>query len=363
MPVCWKSLKSDGKHLKKKLEQGWQAEVDLSAYNTLAIPAIAERFIEVSSVEDLRLGITEFSNAGFEVPLLLGCGSNVVLTQSRYPAVLHLTMRGLDMLGDGHVCVAAGERWHDFVMSTLQQNYYGLENLALIPGSCGAAPIQNIGAYGVELGEFVTSLTAVHKHNGKCEKFSADACRFGYRDSFFKSPEGRQWVIVCLELQLQTKPCLNLKYPELARAWLEQDKWLTKDELAISNEPRRLAAVVAAIRRRKLPDPTVTPNVGSFFKNPVVDGAKFAELEARWPGVVGFPLSDGNVKVAAGWLIDRAGYKGYMADGIGLHERQALVLINPGKNSGEQVLAFAQRIQEDMATRFDLSLEIEPDLH
>ncbi|GAA3978390.1 UDP-N-acetylmuramate dehydrogenase [Allohahella marinimesophila] len=341
--------------------EGWQSEVDLECFNTLAIPAVAERFCQVVSLDQLRDSLATFSAAGYDNPLILGGGSNVVLTQARYPAVVHLQMTGIEFGERGRVQVAAGENWHAFVQTTLAHGCYGLENLALIPGSCGAAPIQNIGAYGVEVGEFIVAVSAVHRHTGKIQEFSAEACGFAYRDSYFKTTEGREWVVVRLHLQLRESARLNLDYPELARAWQAQVEWLSEAELAITDEARRLACVVAALRRHKLPDPAIKPNAGSFFKNPVVDSASFEQLQRQWPDIVAFPLANGQVKLAAGWMIDQAGHKGRVSDGVGLHDRQALVLVNPGHRNGEAVLAFASSIQADIARQFGLSLEIEPD--
>ncbi len=337
------------------------AGFNLAGFNTLSIPAIAERFIEVTTPEQLREELASLQASGLQPALILGGGSNVVLTQPRYPVVLHLQMKGIRFRGDGHVTVAAGENWHGFVERTLEHKCYGLENLALIPGSCGAAPIQNIGAYGVEIGEFVTAVRAMHRQSGEIRSFSADECRFAYRDSYFKGPEGRQWIILSLDLQLRTQARLNLAYPELAAAWAAQSEWLNESELQIADEAQRLARVVAALRRYKLPDPAVTPNSGSFFKNPIVDAQRFEDLQMRWPGIVGYPLAGGQVKLAAGWLIDRAGHKGSVSGGVGLHHRQALVLVNPGRCSGAAVLDFASRIQQDIARHFAVNLEIEPD--
>ncbi len=326
----------------------------LAACNTLAVPATARAYISAATDADVVevLALAREHNW----PLLpLGGGSNIVLVGDFSGAVLHLQSRGIEKVGeDSHhiyVRVAAGENWHQLVQYTLAQGWWGLENLSLIPGSVGAAPIQNIGAYGVELEEVFEELVALDVASGLPVTFSREACEFCYRDSIFKGRLRDRYVITQVTLRLNKQPELRLDYPALQAAAAALDS----RELT----PQAVSELVCGIRRAKLPDPALVPNVGSFFKNPVVDVARFAELQQAFPEMVAYPQPEG-VKLAAGWLIERAGWRGFEEGGVAVHSQQALVLTNPGRCSGRAVLALAERIVQSVVETFGVTLEMEP---
>jgi UDP-N-acetylmuramate dehydrogenase len=244
----------------------------------------------------------------------------------------------------------AGESWHGFVAWTLAQGMPGLENLALIPGTVGAAPIQNIGAYGLEMGERFERLSAVDLATGECVEFGREQCAFGYRDSFFKRAGRGRFMITSVVFRLPKIWQPRAEYADIARAL----------EGAETCDAQAIFDVVVAVRRAKLPDWTVLGNAGSFFKNPVVSAQAFEILKQREPGIVSYAQADGQVKLAAGWLIDQCGWKGRGIGGAAVHDRQALVLVNRGGATGVQVLELANAIRRDVRARFDVELEIEP---
>jgi UDP-N-acetylmuramate dehydrogenase len=286
--------------------------------------------------------------------LVLGGGSNVVLTRDFDGVAFLVGIPGKRVIGeDGDaylVEAGAGENWHDFVAWTLAQGMPGLENLALIPGTVGAAPIQNIGAYGLEMGERFERLRAIELATGVAHDFDRDACAFGYRDSFFKRAGRGRFVITSVLFRLPKAWTPRADYADVARALGGSRK---RDAQAIFD-------AVVAVRRAKLPDWTVLGNAGSFFKNPVVSAEAFETLRSREPGVVSYRQPDGSAKLAAGWLIDRCGWKGRSIGGAAVHDRQALVLVNRGGATGAQVLELADAIRRDVLARFDVELEAEP---
>lgn len=332
-----------------------ETHVDLQPLNTLAIAARAEYFARVENLEQLREAL-QFARDR-KLPILpLGGGSNIVLT-GHYPGlVIHQDMRGLELErlgGATQLTAAAGENWHRLVMHTVERDLGGLENLALIPGRIGAAPIQNIGAYGVELRDTFHDLQAVHIPTGELREFSAGDCRFGYRDSVFKGAARDQYIITRVRLRLPDDWRARVDYPAL-KQYLDEHH-----EGAGGLTPAEIARAVIAVRNSKLPDPQQIPNAGSFFKNPVVDAETYRRLKGEHPELVAFAVGD-NWKLAAGWLIDRAGWRGRRCDGVGVHDRQALVLVNPGRGTGAQVTGLARQIADDIRTRFGVELEPEP---
>ncbi len=327
----------------------------LQALNTFGIAATARAYLRVSSAADLQ-AVRANPDLSTVPRLVLGGGSNLILSGDFDGLVLHLANQGKMIVSDDdtHVVVRAqaGENWHEFVQWTLAQNLPGLENLSLIPGSVGAAPIQNIGAYGSELKDFFHSLTYFDFLTGEVCELDRDACRFDYRDSIFKQDLRNRAVILDVSFSLPKQWQANLSYVELA------------NELSASGvvtpTARDISEAVIAIRRRKLPDPSVIGNAGSFFKNPVISNEIHAELLKKYPQLVSYAQPDGRVKLAAGWMIDQCGWKGKSLGAAGVHEKQALVLINRGGASGADVLKLAQAIQEDVRLRFGVTLEIEP---
>jgi len=288
----------------------------------------------------------------FPRPLILSGGSNLLLARDLDEPVLLMRTRGrhvVEQQGDTvWLDVAAGEVWHDTVRWTLQQGYYGLENLALIPGRVGAAPWQNIGAYGMEAGERIDSVAAIHLQTGERRRFSAAECAFGYRQSFFKTPAGRDWLILSVRLRLSRTFVPRLDYAELRTA-------LAMPGLTAV----QVADTVEAIRRSKLPDPAVLGNAGSFFHNPVVSSAQYAALREKHPAMPSFAAGADAVKIPAAWLIEQSGFKGARDGKVGIYAGHALVLVNYGGTATE-ILAFAAEIQRAVQSRYGLALNIEP---
>ncbi|MDN7180699.1 UDP-N-acetylmuramate dehydrogenase [Caballeronia sp. SEWSISQ10-4 2] len=286
--------------------------------------------------------------------LVLGGGSNVVLTKDFDGLALLVELRGRRVVGEDEDAVlveaGAGENWHEFVAWTLSQGLPGLENLALIPGTVGAAPIQNIGAYGLEMGERFERLRAIELSTGETWEFDRDACAFGYRDSFFKREGRGRFVIVSVTFRLPKVWMPRADYADIARVL----------QTSGANDPQAIFDTVVAVRQAKLPDWRVLGNAGSFFKNPVVSATAFDALKAREPDVVSYKQPDGQFKLAAGWLIDRCGWKGRAIGAAAVHDRQALVLVNRGGASGAQILELAGAIKRDVHARFAVELEAEP---
>ncbi|AMB87962.1 UDP-N-acetylenolpyruvoylglucosamine reductase [Pseudomonas agarici] len=334
-----------------------QAGISLKPYNSFGVDVRAQWFAEAHGDADVIEALAYA--AQYELPLLvIGGGSNLLLTADIQALVLRMNSRGIRLLSDDGVRVVveaqAGEPWHPFVLSTLAQGWSGLENLSLIPGTVGAAPMQNIGAYGVEIKDVFAGLTALDRQSGQLREFSLEECQFGYRDSLFKQAGGR-WLILRVRFALSRVEHLHLGYGAVAERLREQGL----------SQPSALdvSRAICSIRSEKLPDPAVLGNVGSFFKNPLVSAAHAAELKRVHPGLVGYPQADGQMKLAAGWLIEAAGWKGFREDDAGVHRLQSLVLVNYGTASGQQLLALAHRIQADIAERFAVELEMEPNLY
>ena len=330
-----------------------QFDVSLRARNTFGVEARANAYLPVSSVAMLR---TVRDDAGLAAMprFVLGGGSNLLLTRDLDALVLHMVNRGIAVVGEDpdhvFVCAQAGESWHALVQWTLAQGLGGLENLSLIPGSVGAAPIQNIGAYGGELADCFHALQAFDFDSGQVLTLTREACAFAYRDSIFKQALRDRVAIINITVALPKRWQANLRYVELA------------DALAPISNPSAIdiSEAVMAIRRRKLPDPAVMGNAGSFFKNPVVSAAQRDALLLAYPQLVSYEQANGSVKLAAGWLIDHCGWKGRSLGAAGVHDRQALVLVNRGGATGEEMVQLAERIQTDVVLRFGVNLEIEP---
>ena len=328
---------------------------DLRPYNSLALQATAHALVTVGTERELLAAISWADEHGLSV-LPLGEGSNVVFAGHQETLVVRQNTRGIDILQDSKntVClrIAAGESWHGLVQWTLQQGFYGLENLALIPGTVGAAPIQNIGAYGVELGTCLQRVHARSLSGGSELSLSQADCEFGYRDSVFKHELRDQVMITAVELQLSRQPHLHIDYPALSDALARH----RESELT----PQAVFDAVVNIRRSKLPDPAVEPNAGSFFKNPLVSADQAQQLLEKFPGLPSYPQADGQAKLAAAWMIEHCGWKGYREEDIGVHPDHALVLVNYGDNSGERLLSLASEIAVTVADTFGLQLVIEP---
>jgi len=323
--------------------------------NTFGLPAIAPFLARVESSADLQEALAFARERGLPV-LPLGGGSNVVLAGDPPGLVVQVAIPGFDIVSDGpggvRVRVGAGESWPDLCDRTLSAGLYGLQNLVLIPGTAGAAPIQNIGAYGVEVREFVIEVEAVEVATGRTCTFGNAECAFAYRDSAFKGPLRDRYVIAAVTLGLSRRPEVDASYAALAR------------ELAVRGvkdpAPRDVAEAVRHLRRSRLPDPADTGNAGSFFQNPVVDASTARAMARSWPGMPTFPSGDGRVKLAAAWLIEQCGFKGARRGAAGVHPAHALVLVNLGGATGSDVLGLAREIQQVVKDRFGVGLAIEP---
>lgn len=331
-------------------------EQDLTFYNTLGLKSQARAFLRLTSATDLQT-LSDMAS-GYPGVVVLGGGSNVVLAPQLNELVVHVETRGVALVDQDAeaflVEVQAGEPWHHFVGLCVEHGWNGLENLALIPGTAGAAPVQNIGAYGVEQDAYFHSLVAWDIRQGRQVEMGRGDCLFSYRDSFFKHAEPGRWLILAVRYRLPRHWTPRLSYPDLAR----------HAGIAVAGAgvtPRQIFEAVCEIRRAKLPDPAELANVGSFFKNPVVDAETFRRLRDLHPGMVAYPLEDGaHFKLAAGWLIERSGWKGRRLGPVGMHERQSLVMVNHGGANARDIQVLADVIRAEVATRFGVHLEQEP---
>lgn len=330
-----------------------QKNTSLKKYNTFGVDAKAENFVVIKSIEDLR----EVLNLkAYPDKFILGGGSNMLLTKDLDALVILIGLKGIEIVKEenSHVVinVMAGENWHELVLWTLDNNLGGLENLSLIPGSVGSAPIQNIGAYGVELKDYFISCEVMEIATLHTKTFTREACKFGYRDSIFKNEAKGKFVITSVQLRLSSKNHdLHTSYgtinDELKRKGIENPT--IKD---ISN-------AVIGIRQSKLPDPKILGNSGSFFKNPIVDEDMYNELQKKHPSIPSYKVSENAIKIPAGWLIESCGYKGKRFGDAGVHKNQALVLVNYGSATGKELLALATQIQKSVLKKFGIQIEAE----
>jgi UDP-N-acetylmuramate dehydrogenase len=327
-----------------------QHQVSLAARNSLGVEAWAEHLVDVTSEAQLAEVLAYARQQRWPVTIL-GGGSNSVFARDMAGLVVCQRSRGIQVDGN-RVTVAAGESWHELVLRTLELGLFGLENLTLIPGQVGAAPIQNIGAYGVEVASLVASVRAIEMSTGAPLTLSRSDCQFGYRDSIFKHALRQQVVITEVTLDLQTSFSPQLDFVDLQR-WLASQSASDLTGTAVSQ-------AVASIRRQKLPDPGTWGNVGSFFKNPVVAVAKVAELQGVYADMPARRQADGQWKLSAAWLIEQAGLKGLTQGKAQVSTQHCLVLINRGGSSGAEVLMLAERVGRVVNDRFGLQLEIEP---
>ncbi|MFM1878745.1 MAG: hypothetical protein RLZZ241_1611 [Bacteroidota bacterium] len=326
-----------------------EENISLKAYNTFGIDVHAARFARIQNLKDLQKILTTTPIA--ELFVLSG-GSNVLFTGPVNKLVLFLDVPGKSVVEETKstvtIRVNCGENWHEMVMWTLEQGWGGLENLALIPGKCGTAPVQNIGAYGVEIKDVLQGLHAIELNSGEMRYFKTASCAFGYRDSIFKGPEKGNYIIWSIDLKLtKAEHVLKTGYGDIQK------------ELSAANiedpTPLAIAQAVIAIRQQKLPDPKVLGNSGSFFKNPIISQAQYNHLKILFPDMPGYPQPDtGHVKVPAGWLIEKIGFKGYRKGDAGVHQNQALVLVNFGSATGTELLQLSREIQEVVYKQFKI---------
>lgn len=329
-----------------------EENISLRQYNTFAIEANARLFSNFATHDELR----DLMRMSPKTPVfILGGGSNILLTRDVEALVLKNEIRGIELIKEdaNHIYVraGAGENWHQFVQYTLDRNWAGLENLSLIPGNVGASPMQNIGAYGVEIREVFEELEAFHKKDKKVRIFSVNDCEFGYRDSIFKRKYRDEYVILNVTFRLNKKPHFNTSYGAID----QELKKMQIDKLTI----QAVSQAVINIRRSKLPDPAEIGNAGSFFKNPEVPAKQFEKLQVSFPGIIGYPLPNGHVKLAAGWLIEQCGWKGVRRGDAGCHDKQALVLVNHGHAAGKEIYRLSEDILQSVKHKFAVILERE----
>lgn len=324
----------------------------LKDLNTFGVAANARYYAAFDSIASLNDILSKYPGQPL---LILGGGSNVLLTKDFEGLVLKNDICGIRKVSEDaefvYIRAGAGENWHQFVLHTIEQGWGGLENLSLIPGCVGASPMQNIGAYGVEIKDVFEQLTAFHLNERSNYTFRAQACEFGYRESVFKRKYKGQFVIADVTFRLRKQPVLNTSYGAIAAE--------LKARGIEHPTIRDVSDVVISIRQSKLPDPKETGNAGSFFKNPSITIPQFDALKKQYPGIVAYLNPDGTMKLAAGWLIEQAGWKGYRQGDAGVHARQALVLVNHGQATGAEIVALSEQIIASIKEKFGVELERE----
>jgi UDP-N-acetylmuramate dehydrogenase len=332
-----------------------QQNVDLLPYNTFHIPALARLFSVIKNNTDLAEVIQLSKQREINQKFVLGGGSNILLTKNIDGIVIKNDIGGIELIQEDeehvYLRVGAGENWHQFVMYCVQNNYAGVENLSLIPGNVGASPMQNIGAYGVEIKDVFHELEAFHIHEQTIKKFSLADCEFGYRESVFKGKYKNQFIITHVSYRLNKRPFYNTSYGAVNQ---ELERMGVK-ELSI----QAISQAVINIRRSKLPDPNEVGNAGSFFKNPKITNNQFHSLKLEFPSIVAFPADEHHTKLAAGWLIEQCGWKGYRKSDAGCYLKQALVLVNYGKATGNEIFELSEEIIQSVKKKFGVELERE----
>lgn len=332
--------------------------MQLKPYNTFGIEASCDFFEPINSLADLYHILANPIYKQKKLPLhILGGGSNVLFTaQHINGCILHNRLRGINLVrqDNDHVWlkVASGEIWHDIVLHSLENNWGGIENLSLIPGTTGAAPIQNIGAYGVELCDVLHSVEVVHLPTQQVISLSNAECQFAYRDSIFKNQAKGQYFIVAITLRLHKKPSLKLQYGDIQR---------TLEIMQLSGEPtiQHISQAICQIRRSKLPDPAQLGNAGSFFKNPEIALSQLQALKQNYPNIPSYPLPNDRVKIPAAWLIEQCQWRGKRLNDAGVHQNHALVLVNYGNAQGKEIAQLAQQIQSDVQQKFGITINPE----
>ena len=329
-------------------------DIALNDLNTFKVKAKARSFIQIDSLDQLKSVQSEIS--GYQQRFVLGGGSNLLFVSDYSGLVIYPQLKGIEILSEDNkqvvLRVAASENWHQFVCYCLDRDYFGLENLALIPGTVGAAPVQNIGAYGVEVESMILQVNCFDLESGELIILSHQDCLFAYRDSFIKRAGQGRYLVMSVDFKLSKQPNLVLSYKPL-RDYFADAKEVTA---------RQVFDRVCEIRSEKLPDPVKLANAGSFFKNPIIDEQHYQSLKQAYPKLVAYPVGSGDekkYKIAAGWLIEKAGFKGKMFDKVGVHKHQALVLVNYSDDDGENILALADLIISKIEELFDICLEPE----
>jgi UDP-N-acetylmuramate dehydrogenase len=326
----------------------------LTHLNSFGFDAVAEKYIKIASESQLVDVMKSIKSESLSFQVLSG-GSNLLMAPIVSGVTLHMQIKGKSIVSqtDEHVTlrVSGGENWHQLVAFTVENNWQGIENLALIPGLVGAAPVQNIGAYGTEFQEVVVQVRAYDTNSHCFVALANSQCGFSYRDSIFKQQQG-EFIITSVDIKLSKKVVIEYRYQAL------KDYFLGKNIVDVSLQD--IYQAICFIRAQKLPDPDIVPNAGSFFKNPCIARERFNELRALYPAIIGYDVSDSEVKVAAGWLIDSCGWKGYSKDGVGVYAKQALVLIHTKGSSLERLMALAGEIKHSIFEKYGIELEVEP---
>ncbi|MEO8517407.1 MAG: UDP-N-acetylmuramate dehydrogenase [Flavobacterium sp.] len=325
----------------------------LKNYNTFGIEAKARQFVAVHSIADLKTILEENPK---EKKFILGGGSNMLLTQDVDALVIHVDLKGKKIIkeDDNFVWVEsqAGENWHEFVLWTINQNFGGLENMSLIPGNVGTTPVQNIGAYGTEMKDTFVSCDAMNIASHNMKTFAKEDCHFGYRESVFKHEAKDQYIITSVVFKLtKTNHKINISYGDITKEL--ENQHITNPTL------KDVSNAVIAIRQSKLPDPKELGNSGSFFKNPIISRTLFNEVQAKFPEIRHYDVSETEVKVPAGWLIEQAGFKGKRFGDAGIHKNQALVLVNYGNATGQEILNVSKDIQKTILEKYGIAIEAE----
>ncbi|WP_339876933.1 UDP-N-acetylmuramate dehydrogenase [uncultured Algoriphagus sp.] len=327
--------------------------ISLKAYNTFGIDKSARFFTEAKSIDELKEALVWAKNQKIKA-LILGGGSNILLTQNLDTLVIKIEIEGIKIIGETDesylVEVGAGVNWHQLVLTAIENNWAGIENLSLIPGTVGASPMQNIGAYGVEIKDVFWSLKALNIDSLKIEEFNADECQFGYRESVFKNKLKDKYVICSVVFRLKKEPEYHIEYGAIQET-LESSGI---NELSL----KAISDAVVQIRQSKLPNPKEIGNAGSFFKNPTIPNTHFEQLKSQYPSIPGYPNEEG-IKVPAAWLIEQCGWKGKRFGEIGVHSKQPLVLVNFGDGDGNDIKKLAEKIQHSVLEKFDISIQPE----
>ncbi len=330
----------------------------ITEYTTFGVPVSSNYFFAFSSVQELK-SVLANNLVKDEKKLILGGGSNMLFTKNFDGIVLKNEINGIEIISENNaeviLKVGAGENWHDFVIYCVEKGWGGIENLSLIPGSVGASPMQNIGAYGVEIKDVFVELEAFNLETKKIEIFDNTTCKFGYRESIFKNSHKDKYIITSVTYKLSKNPVFNTSYGAIENQLNE----MGISELSV----KAISDAVIAIRSSKLPDPKEIGNAGSFFKNPIITKEKFEKLQAKFSNIANYPQADGTVKIAAGWLIDQLGWKGKTYDGYGVHKNQALVLVNYSKSNGKDIYDLSTNILNSVKEKYNIELEREVNIY
>ena len=327
---------------------------NLQELNTFGLSCIARQFITIRSHTELLKFLEKYKSSNDPL-LILGGGSNILFTKDYNGIVLKNEIKGIDIIQENDneiwVKVGAGEIWHDFVLYCVTKNWAGIENLSLIPGTVGASPIQNIGAYGVEAKDVIQEVNAINITDSVKRNFLAEDCQFGYRDSIFKKELKNQLIITSVVFKFQKNPDINISYGAIQSVL---------DDKGVRNPTiKDISDTIIRIRQSKLPDPKKIGNAGSFFKNPVISTSLYKKLQIKHSSIPGYPLDDEQIKVPAGWLIEQAGWKGKTIGSIGVHKHQALVLVNYGNGNGNEIKKLAYMIKDDVFEKFGINISLE----